>query len=197
MLYTVYDDYELAIKSDKKNIALVNPSLDGKSVPDTILFDEIIANSSEIYPFKMFKLFTEKEITEYEYEIITEYPKQYAGVCSDDRIYFWNKEKKEVEPFHSSFIDLINSGYSKLPFGYKIENGELVVKSEDDELTDEEKPTWYNIKINEMEAYLKETDWYSFRYAETGKAIPEDVLEKRAMCREKISEYKEYLNKGV
>lgn len=31
--------------------------------------------------------------------------------------------------------------------------------------------------------YLKETDWYAARKAETGKAIPDDILTKRAQAR--------------
>jgi hypothetical protein len=35
----------------------------------------------------------------------------------------------------------------------------------------------------EARAYLNSTDWYVTRMAETGVAIPEDVLAKRAECR--------------
>ena len=35
-------------------------------------------------------------------------------------------------------------------------------------------------------AYLKETDWYVTRKAETGKAIPDDVLAKREAARAAI-----------
>lgn len=37
-------------------------------------------------------------------------------------------------------------------------------------------------------AYLAETDWYVSRKAETGKAIPEDVLARRAESRAAIIE---------
>ena len=37
-------------------------------------------------------------------------------------------------------------------------------------------------------AYLTETDWYVSRKAETGKAIPEDVLAKREAARAAIIE---------
>jgi len=37
-------------------------------------------------------------------------------------------------------------------------------------------------------AYLKETDWYVTRKAETNKAIPEDVLAKREAARAAIAE---------
>ena len=38
-------------------------------------------------------------------------------------------------------------------------------------------------KVNAAMEYLKQTDWYAHRKAETGKAIPDDVLEKRAQAR--------------
>ncbi len=36
-------------------------------------------------------------------------------------------------------------------------------------------------------AYLRETDWFVTRQAETGKPIPEDVAEKRAAARKVAS----------
>jgi hypothetical protein len=36
----------------------------------------------------------------------------------------------------------------------------------------------------EARAYLNSTDWYIIRQTETGVAIPDDVLAKRAVCRE-------------
>ena len=39
------------------------------------------------------------------------------------------------------------------------------------------------LKASDALRYLKETDWYAHRKAETGKAIPDDVLEKRAQAR--------------
>jgi uncharacterized protein (DUF427 family) len=36
---------------------------------------------------------------------------------------------------------------------------------------------------HEAREYLKSTDWYAHRLAETGKEIPETVLEKRAAAR--------------
>lgn len=46
------------------------------------------------------------------------------------------------------------------------------------------------IKIIENEMYLKETDWYVYRQAETGKPIPEDIKEQRERAREILSELK-------
>ena len=36
--------------------------------------------------------------------------------------------------------------------------------------------------------YLAETDWYVTRKAETGKAIPDDILTKRQEAREKVKD---------
>lgn len=38
-------------------------------------------------------------------------------------------------------------------------------------------------KVSAAMEYLKQTDWYAHRKAETGKAIPEDILAKRAQAR--------------
>ena len=42
-------------------------------------------------------------------------------------------------------------------------------------------------KIIMGKEYLKQTDWYVTRNAETGAEIPEDVLEKRAQARQDAS----------
>ena len=42
-------------------------------------------------------------------------------------------------------------------------------------------------RINELQGYLTSTDWYAVRMAETGVAIPEDVVTARASAREEIS----------
>lgn len=42
-------------------------------------------------------------------------------------------------------------------------------------------------RINELQAYLTSTDWYAVRMAETGVAIPDDVVTARASAREEIS----------
>jgi hypothetical protein len=45
-------------------------------------------------------------------------------------------------------------------------------------------------EIAEMTAYLASTDWYATRLAETGKAIPEEILKCRQGARDWISEIK-------
>lgn len=43
-------------------------------------------------------------------------------------------------------------------------------------------------KIMDLRSYLYKTDWYVTRKLETGKEIPEDILNKRKEVREEISE---------
>lgn len=42
-------------------------------------------------------------------------------------------------------------------------------------------------KITEYESYLRKTDWYVIRYADSGKEIPHDIKIKREEIREKLS----------
>lgn len=44
-----------------------------------------------------------------------------------------------------------------------------------------------NGRLKELENYLKETDWYVIRYADTGVPIPADIKAKRQEAREEIS----------
>jgi len=43
-------------------------------------------------------------------------------------------------------------------------------------------------EINRLTAVLISTDWYVTRQAETGKAVPPEVLAERQECRDKISD---------
>lgn len=46
-------------------------------------------------------------------------------------------------------------------------------------------------RIDELQKYLDETDWYAVRFAETGVAVPEDVKTERQAAREEISRLRE------
>ena len=46
-------------------------------------------------------------------------------------------------------------------------------------------------RIDELQKYLDETDWYVVRFAETGVAVPEDVKAERQAAREEISRLRE------
>jgi len=45
-------------------------------------------------------------------------------------------------------------------------------------------------EIAALTTYLTSTDWYATRLAETGKAIPDEILTARQAARERISELK-------
>ena len=46
-------------------------------------------------------------------------------------------------------------------------------------------------RLNECENYLRKTDWYVIRQQEIGTAIPADVSEERAVCRQYISDVRD------
>ena len=50
----------------------------------------------------------------------------------------------------------------------------------------EAEPTAQEVINNDSLAYLKSTDWYAIRYAETGVAVPSDVTTARAAARSAI-----------
>ena len=41
-------------------------------------------------------------------------------------------------------------------------------------------------ELDSLQEYLKSTDWYAIRYADTGDIIPDDVKAKRQKARERI-----------
>ena len=49
-------------------------------------------------------------------------------------------------------------------------------------------------KLEQLEFYLKSTDWYAIRYADTGISIPEEIKQKRQTARLEISELREKIN---
>jgi len=48
-------------------------------------------------------------------------------------------------------------------------------------------------EIATLSTYLASTDWYAARLAETGKAIPTDIVTERQKARDRISLLKESL----
>lgn len=49
-------------------------------------------------------------------------------------------------------------------------------------------------KLEQLEFYLKSTDWYAIKYADTGISIPEEIKQKRQEARLEISELREKIN---
>jgi len=50
-------------------------------------------------------------------------------------------------------------------------------------------------EIENLRRDLAETDWYVVRFAETGKAIPEEVLAERQEKRDRINELQEQIRR--
>lgn len=91
---------------------------------------------------------------------------------------------KEIDDdWHLAFIRKANLEQKRIDAD---ENGNPI-------LVDPPLPTEEEIikqKIRDSEAYLNQTDWYLIRYYETGKAVPKNVVTKRANAREYLSEHK-------
>lgn len=49
-------------------------------------------------------------------------------------------------------------------------------------------------RIEELEIYLKSTDWYAIRFADTGEEMPADIKKKRQDARNEISLLREELD---
>ena len=58
----------------------------------------------------------------------------------------------------------------------------LTIRTADD-IAQDERTAKADAKRAEAQAYLAETDWFVTRQVETGKAVPDDIAEKRAEAR--------------
>ena len=61
---------------------------------------------------------------------------------------------------------------------------DMILSITDDEIAEKRVLEEQVLSNENNKAYLKETDWYVSRLAETGKAIPEDILQKRQEARD-------------
>ena len=52
-------------------------------------------------------------------------------------------------------------------------------------------------EIENLKRDLAKTDWYVVRFAETGKAIPEEVLAERQEKRDRINELQEQIRRSL
>jgi len=52
-------------------------------------------------------------------------------------------------------------------------------------------------EIENLKLDLATTDWYVVRFAETGKAIPEEVLAERQEKRDRINELQEQIRRSL
>jgi len=82
----------------------------------------------------------------------------------------------------------------QIPVGYKIVDDKIVMMTLEEKayagLICEEDIPRLQIKdeIESLKQYLRSTDWYGIRLSETGKAIPDAVLQERSQSRERISQ---------
>lgn len=51
-------------------------------------------------------------------------------------------------------------------------------------------------RIDELQKYLDETDWYAVRFAETGVEIPDEIKAERQAAREEISRLRSGVDNG-
>ena len=61
-------------------------------------------------------------------------------------------------------------------------NGEYVLTSSDEAIEQKKAE-----RIDELQKYLDDTDWYAVRFAETGVEIPDEIKAERQSAREEIS----------
>lgn len=101
----------------------------------------------------------------------------YGFGCFEDR---FESYKDIDDDYHMALVEkAISEG--KLISGDKYGNPILV---------DPPPPTDEEVKqrrLNELESYLSQTDWYAIRFADAGEPIPEGIKQKRQEARDEIS----------
>lgn len=117
----------------------------------------------------------------------------FFGKFKDDEHYGFGVFEERFESYkeiddneHMAMIDEANS------------KGKLIDADEEGNpiLVDPPPPTEEEVnkqRLNELESYLTETDWYAIRYADTGVEIPAEIKTKRQQAREEISQIRESL----
>lgn len=88
----------------------------------------------------------------------------------------------------TSYVEIEESEYKSLFDGQS--NGKQIKHDESGKpyLSDYDTTPTAEQQITELQTYLKNTDWYAIRYAETGTEIPDGITKKRQEMRNKISE---------
>lgn len=92
------------------------------------------------------------------------------------------KEDGTIVQINPKYVDIVDGKESPAePVGKSesITEGVTAPQPDATEIANQEK----RVKAHAAKRYLEETDWYAYRKAETGKAIPEDILVKRAQAR--------------
>lgn len=103
-----------------------------------------------------------------------------------------NNVEKYLMPENSTFIEPLKNKKNHIIIFDKDKNKWKYkkIKKKDNERNEYFTAEQQNIlfKIMDLRSYLYKTDWYVTRKLETGKEIPEDILNKRKKVREEISE---------
>lgn len=95
--------------------------------------------------------------------------------------YLTGNYSKDVKQPYEEYIELDVLPEKRLDY-YKVVGSELVF--------DENVQLYYDCEneIEELENFLKETDWYAIRFADEGTEIPNEIKQKRKEARNRISE---------
>jgi len=95
-----------------------------------------------------------------------------------------------IEIDESKHMSIVNEANSKGKLIKGDEEGKPILV-DPPEPTEKEKSEQ---RINELENYLRNTDWYAIRFADTEEPIPADIKTNRQAAREEISKLRELLN---
>lgn len=109
-----------------------------------------------------------------------EYPQEVVEFCKTNKLDNPRLKWKiaEMEPLEKESIDKDGNVVKEY-----IPRFMLIQTSIYDDFDDEK-------RVEELQKYLDETDWYAVRYAETGVEIPEDIKTARQAARDEISAIK-------
>lgn len=101
--------------------------------------------------------------------------------------YLTGNYSENIKQPYEEYIELDVLPEKRLDF-YKVVDTELVF--------DENKEIEANgfVEIEELENFLKETDWYAIRFADEGTEIPNEIKQKRKEARNRISELRTIKN---
>lgn len=108
----------------------------------------------------------------------------------EDHIYVWSEGKwaTSKDPQKMTPVEKVAAGLQELQPHEVIDGDVIRQKTEREVLVSIDDLEVVRQRVEAlMGSYLYSTDWYVQRKAETGKDIPIDVLEKRALARDEIS----------
>ena len=114
----------------------------------------------------------------------------FGKIKNSDKYWFGDTE----ECFETSVL-ISNEEYGQIL--YAINNTEKTVTADEEgkpilvDLPEPPEKEKAKRRIEELESYLKQTDWYAIRFADTGEKMPADIKKKRQEARDEISRLRE------